>query len=69
MLVLQVLFIILSALFATGFFFAGVWLGWNWAIIFAIFAVVCYFLSMTFKNTLAMRNPPQNNEENNENEK
>ena len=59
----QVFFIILSAVFATAFFFVGIWLSWNWAVICAILAVVCYFLSMTFKNTLALRNPQTTDEE------
>jgi membrane protein implicated in regulation of membrane protease activity len=55
MLFFQVFFIILAAIFATGFFFAGVWLGWTWAIIFALFALISYFVSMTFKNALAQK--------------
>ena len=64
----QVFFIILSALLATAFFFVGIWLSWNWAIICAIFAVVCYFLSMICKNSLARKNPPNDAQENTEND-
>ena len=59
MLFFQVFFIILAAIFATGFFFAGVCLGCAWAIIFALFAVISYFVSMIFKNALAQKQPPK----------